>query len=84
VLHTSYSSGQYSDPVVENTLIPDARQLLENAYGFMNSLDSSSSVYFTIYNAAMSLESVIQSSNPSTSDIANAMAALTQAIAGAY
>ena len=83
VLHTSYSSGDYSDPVVENTLIPDARQLLDNAYGLMNGLDPSSSAYLTIYNAAMSLESVIQG-NPSTADVASAMAVLTQAMAGAY
>jgi len=84
MLHTSASSGNYSDPVVENTLIPDARQLLDSAYGLMSGLDTSSAVYFNIYNAAMSLESVIQGSNPSTSDVANAMAVLTQAMAGAY
>ena len=83
VLHTSHSSGDYSDPVVENTLIPDARQLLDNAYGLMNGLDPSSSAYLTVYNAAMSLESVIQG-NPSTADVASAMAVLTQAMAGAY
>ena len=83
VLHTTVSSGSYSDPVVENTLIPDARQLLDSAYGLMNTLDTSSNAYFNIYNAAMSLESMIQG-NPSTSDVASAMAALTQAMAGAY
>ncbi len=83
VLHTSASTGSYSDPVVENTLIPDARQLLDSAYGLMNGLDASSAAYFTIYNAAMSLESIIQG-NPSTSDVASAMAVLTQAMASAY
>ena len=83
VLHTTASSGNYSDPVVENTLIPDARQLLDSAYGLMNGLDPSSSAYFSIYNAIMSLESIIQG-NPSTSDVASAMAVLTQAMASAY
>ena len=83
VLHTSESDG-YSDPIVQNTLIPDARQLLESAYGLLYSLDSTSSAYQNLYYAISSLESLIQSSNPSTSDIANGMAVLTQAMVSAY
>jgi len=84
VLHTSYSNNGYSDPVVGNTLIPDARQLLENAYSLLNALDPTSGAYYNIYNAIMSLESIIQSSNPSTSELASAMAVLTQAMAASY
>ena len=84
VLHTSYSNNGYSDPVVGNTLIPDARQLLENAYSLLNALDPASGAYYNIYNAIMSLESIIQSSNPSTSELASAMAILTQAMAASY
>jgi len=84
VLHTSYSGGGYSDPVVENTLIPDARQLLESAYGLLYSLDSSSTAYYSISQAIASLEYVIQGSNPSTAEVATAMAVLTQAMASAY
>ena len=84
VLHTSYSNNGYSDPVVGNTLIPDARQLLENAYNLLNALDPTSGAYYNIYNAIMSLESIIQSSNPSTSELASAMAVLTQAMAASY
>ncbi len=84
VLHTSEYSGQYGDPVVENTLIPDAQQLLQSAYDLMNGLDASSQAYLNIQSAASYLESVIYSGNPTTSDVASAMAMLTQAMASAY
>ncbi|MBP3647758.1 MAG: PBP1A family penicillin-binding protein [Clostridia bacterium] len=84
VLHTSDSSSGWMDPVVENTLIPDARQLLQSAYDLMYGLDGSSTAYYSIQSAASNLESVIYSDNPTTSDIASAMAMLTQAMAGAF
>jgi len=84
VLHTSDSGSGWMDPVVENTLIPDARQLLQSAYDLMAGLDGSSSAYFTIQSAASNLESVIYSDSPSTSDVASAMAMLTQAMASAF
>ena len=84
VLHTSDSSSGWMDPVVENTLIPDARQLLQSAYDLMAGLDGSSPAYFTIQSAASNLESVIYSDNPSTADVASAMAMLTQAMASAF
>jgi len=83
-LHTSYSSGDYSDPLVENTLIPDARQLLQSAYSLMSSLDPASSAYISIQSAASMLEGVIQAGNPSSTQVASAMAMLTQAMASAY
>jgi len=84
VLHTTQYSDGYSDPIMQNTLIPDARQLLESAYGILYTLDSSSSAYTNLYYAISSLESIIQSSNPGTAEVANAMAVLTQAMVSAY
>ncbi len=84
VLHTSAYSGQYGDPIVENTLIPDAQQLLQTAYDLMSGLDASSQSYLNVQSAASHLESVIYSGNPSTSEVASAMAMLTQAMANAY
>ena len=83
-LHTSYSIGDYSDPLVENTLIPDARQLLQSAYNLMGSLNPASAAYSSIQSAASLLEGVIQAGNPSSTQVASAMAMLTQAMASAY
>ena len=76
--------GQSSDPIVQNTLIPDAQQLIQNAYGLLPSLDPSSAMYAGIQNAIANLQSVIDGASPSTADVAAAMAALTQAMAGGY
>ena len=85
VFHTSASSADGSyDPMVENTLIPDARQLLQSAYDLMAGLDGSSAAYLGIQNAASQLENMIYSGNPSTSELATAMAMLTQAMANAF
>ena len=84
VLHTSDSSSGWMDPVVENTLIPDAQQLLQSAYNLMSEIDGAAQGYFAIQSAASNLENIIYSGNPSTADIANAMAMLTQAMASAY
>ena len=82
--HTSESSEGYVDPFVENTLIPDAQQLLQSAYDAMSGIDASTALYADIQNAVTNLENVIYTASPSTSDIAAAMAALTQALAGTY
>lgn len=85
VLHTSESSGGWADdPVVENTLIPDAQQLLQSAYDLMAAISPASNAYWNLQSAAENLENVIYDPNPSTSDVAAAMAKLTQAMAGAY
>ncbi|MBQ7866954.1 MAG: PBP1A family penicillin-binding protein [Clostridia bacterium] len=76
--------GSSADPVVQNTLIPDARQLLQSAYDLMAGLNASSAAYANIQNAASTLESVIYSDNPGTAEVASAMAMLTQAMATAY
>ena len=72
------------DPIVQNTLIPDAQQLLQGAYGIMASMDDPSSMaYQNLQNAASYLEVVINGPSPSTSDVAAAMGQLTQAMANA-
>ncbi|MDD3337098.1 MAG: PBP1A family penicillin-binding protein [Eubacteriales bacterium] len=80
--YTGGGEGGYTDPIVENTLIPDAQQLIQNASTLMGQLDASSPLYQNIQNAIGNLQSLINSGNPSTADIANGMAALTQAMAG--
>lgn len=82
-LHTSHSTGG-GDPVVENTLIPDAKLLLTQAYAMMSGMDATSAHYQAISSAAYNLESVINSGTPSQSTVAGAMGALTQAMAGLY
>ena len=92
-LHTSYETstgggwaddGGFTDGSTENSLVPDARQLLQSAYDLMGSMDASSVAYLNIQNAAASLESILSSGNPGMADVAGAMALLTQAMASAY
>ncbi len=79
----SLNSGyQNSDPTVQNVLIPDARRLIDNAYDLMGTMDSSSAAYAGIQAAINNLQSVINNPSATTSDVAGAMAALTQAMAG--
>jgi len=73
---------QNSDPTVQNVLIPDARRLIDNAYDQMGTMDSSSAAYAAIQSAINNLNSVISNPSATTSDVATAMAALTQAMAG--
>ena len=88
-LHTSYSQNnatgwEDADPTLQNALIPDAQQLLQSAYDLMASLDMYSAAYANIQSAASTLESILSGGGASTADVAAAMAALTQAMAGGY
>ena len=91
-LHTSYETstgggwadGGFTDGSTENSLVPDARQLLQSASDLMGSMDASSAAYANIQSAAATLESILSSGNPGMADVAGAMALLTQAMAGAY
>ena len=74
-------SGDGSDPFVQNTLIPDARTLIQSAQGIMNGLDGASAAYQNIASAIANLQGVIDSNAPSSADVAGAMALLTQAMA---
>ena len=72
-----------SDPVVDNTLIPDAQMLLQTAQSLLSVLDASSPAYASIQAAADNLQFIISSGSPSSTDVAAAMAQLTQAMASA-
>ncbi len=80
--HTSYSS----NPVVDNTLIPDAQMLLSQARAQLEAMDiyTDAQRYSALQSAVTNLEYVIRQSNPSTSEVAAAMGQLTQAMAGIY
>ena len=79
VLQDNY---QNIDPTVQNVLIPDARQLIDNAYDLMGTLDSSSALYANVQAATNNLQVVITNPAATTSDVAAAMAMLTQAMTG--
>ncbi len=65
-------------------LIADARTLLSNAEDLLVSLDPTSPWYAAVNNAATWLEMVISQDAPSQSDVAAAMASLTQAMGGIF
>jgi len=79
-----YSDDGYTnyDPTVQNVLIPDARQLIDGAYSMMAVMDPSSDLYNNIQRAINNLNAIISNPAASTTDVAGAMAALTQAMAG--
>ena len=80
--HTSASSS--GNPVVENTLIPDARTLLNQAQNMLSTMDVYSVQYSNLQSAITNLQYVISQSSPTTSEVAYAMGQLTQAMAGIY
>ena len=65
-------------------LISDARVLLASAESMLQGMDPSSGAYQAVNNAAASLESIIMQDSPGQSEVAAAMAMLTQAMAGIY
>jgi len=65
-------------------LIEDAKVLLAGATNQLQTLDPSSEAYQAINSAAATLEAIIMQDAPTQSDVAAAMAALTQAMAGIY
>ena len=72
------------DPIVQNTLIPDALTLIDNAQAILNGLDAAGVPYAAIMNAINNLQAVINSPSPGSADVAGAMSLLTQAMASAY
>ena len=83
--HTSASSSG-SNTMVENTLIPDAKILLSQAYAQLQSMDivNDAQRYSAIQSAITNLEYVISLPAPTTAEVASAMGQLTQAMAGLY
>ncbi|MBQ8073670.1 MAG: PBP1A family penicillin-binding protein [Clostridia bacterium] len=65
-------------------LIADARVLLASAESVLQNLNPESSAFQAVNSAAAALESVILRDAPSQSEVAAAMATLTQAMAGIY
>ena len=76
----SASSGQVSDPVVKNQLLPDAERLLASAQAQLAGMSSSDSGYTLLQGAISSLASVMVG-NPSAAELTGAMSYLTQAMA---
>jgi len=65
---------------VENTLIPDALMLLAQAQNQLITMDVYSYEYSNLQSAITNLQYVISQPNPSQSDVAMAMAMVTQAM----
>ena len=76
--HTSYQEST----TVENTLIPDALILLAQAQNMLITMDVYSYEYSNLQSAITNLQYVIGQSNPSQSELAMAMAMVTQAMSG--
>ena len=58
--------------------------LLESAWNLLATLDPASDYYAAVDGAASWLETVISRASPGQSEVASAMAALTQVMAGIY
>ncbi len=82
-MHTAENRGSGISATTA-ALISDARILLENAENMLTTLDPASSQFAAVNNAAVYLETIISGNAPGQSEVASAMAALTQAMAGIY
>lgn len=80
-LHTQYNAGGTTDYVVANTLLPDARRLLEQASTLLGRVASGTDAYNNLQSAIASLQSLVDGS-PSSTELTQAMTRLTQAMAG--
>ncbi len=76
--HTSYQEST----TVENTLIPDALRLLAQAQNQLITMDVYSVEYSNLQSAVTNLQYVISQSNPGQTEVAMAMAQVTQAMSG--
>jgi hypothetical protein len=76
--HTSYREST----TVENTLIPDALMLLAPAQNMLITMDPYSTQFSNLQSAVTNLQYVIGQPNPSQSEVATAMAMVSQAMAG--
>lgn len=76
--HTSYQESA----TVENTLIPDALILLAQAQNQLITMDVHSAGFSRLQSAITNLQGVISQPNPSQSEVARAMAQVTQAMVG--
>ncbi len=76
--HTSYQENS----TVTNTLIPDALVLLAQAQNQLITMDVYSEEYSRLQSAVTNLQYVVSQADPSQSEVATAMAQVTQAMAG--
>ena len=76
--HTAYEESY----TVENTLIPDALMLLAQASNQLITMDEYSWEYSNLQSAITNLQYVITQQNPTQTEVALAMAMLTQAMSG--
>jgi hypothetical protein len=76
--HTTYQEST----TVESTMIPDALMLLVQAQNQLITMDVYSTAYSRLQSAIANLEYVINQSNASQSELAIAMAQVTQAMSG--
>ncbi len=68
---------------VNNTLIPDANRLLNNARDKLGSIQQGTDAYNNLQNAINNLQGLINQGDPSTSSLTQAMSYLTQMMAAA-
>ncbi|MBQ8537582.1 MAG: hypothetical protein IJ461_09305, partial [Clostridia bacterium] len=78
--HTEHTTSG-TDYLVENTLLPDARRLIQQAYTLLGRHPSGTDAYNNLQSAIYSLEGLINAS-PSSGELTQAMTRLTQAMAG--
>ena len=78
------SADSTTDPLVQNTLIPDALTLIDSAQNLLGGIEYASVQYNNIVNAISNLQTVINGASPSSADVAGAMSLLTQAMAASY
>ena len=81
--HNAENQGQAVSATTA-ALIADARVLLAQAESMLQSMDPTSAQWSAINSAATALEEVIMQEAPSQTDVAVAMARLTQAMSGIY
>ncbi len=82
-LHTAENQGSGISATTA-ALIRDARVILADAETLLQGMDPGSAAYQAVNSAAATLESVIMKDAPTQSEVAGAMAMLTQAMAGIY
>ena len=81
--HNAQNQASQVSPMTA-ALISDARRLLENVEDMLAGMDPGSEDYQAVSGAAAALNHVISQDAPGQSEVASAMAALTQAMAGVY
>jgi penicillin-binding protein 1A len=71
------------DPIVNNTLLPDANRLLGQAQTVLGRIEQGTDAYNNLQNAISNLQGLVNQGNPSSSSLAQAMSVLTSAMAAA-